>query len=311
MGVNALHSGFGRGFGSGGRPGASFGHGAAPRGGYGQGANSGVNLSVNVGGAGGRQAPGHGYGGGYGQNTNVNIGIGIGGQGGYGGFSGGYGGHGRNTNINIGIGGYGGGRGQGGFGGGFGSWGGGRGIAVGEPHPGQPRPRPGQSYNVAFDPRASAGYDNAVGVYEVDRRGNISNPRLISDSAHDSLGGSTRIQGVRPGSQLGFFLVQNGSDWAKGLGSGAQLGFVGAQGGRANVGAQGLALTVNGKPAGQTVFHNWGSNLNADGINHARQAWNGQSGTIAFEDLTNGGDRDFNDVILHVDRNRSSRGPWG
>ncbi len=301
MGVNALHSGFGRGYGSGGPRNVSqnvnlFGG----RGGSGQN----VNLGVNVNGlGGGRGGFGGGFGGGYGQNLNVNVGVNVNGYGGgYGGGRGGFGGYG------------------GGFGGGYGSFGGGRGgynhggYGGGSNHGGgygSSGPRPAQSYNVAFDPRASAGYDNAVGVYEVDRRGNISNPRLISDSAHDSLGGSTKINGVRPGNQLGFFLVQNGSDWAQNLGSGAQLGFVGANGGRATVGSNGLALTVNGKPSSQTVFHNWGSNLNPDGINHVKQNWNGQSGTIAFEDLTNGGDRDFNDVILHVDKNKGRRGPWG
>ncbi|MDD2867970.1 DUF1521 domain-containing protein [Neomegalonema sp.] len=148
MGVNALSSGFGRGFGFGGQSGASFGsfsygYGSASKGGFGGGhgrnlggsgagrgyGGHGQNVSVGVNVGGGRG--GYGFGG---AGQNVNVGVNVGGfGGGYGsGFGGGrgYGGHGQNVNVGVNVGGYGSGYGFGGGRGGFG-FGGGQGYGHG------------------------------------------------------------------------------------------------------------------------------------------------------------------------------------
>ncbi len=133
MGMNALNSGFGRGFGFGGKSSASFSsfsHASAFKGGYGSGYGSGFSASK-----GGYGFGGHGQSvggrGGYGQN--VNVGVNVNGFGG--GYGGGRGGYGQNVNVGVNVNGFGGGRGGSGYGfgggrGGFG-FGGGQGYGHG------------------------------------------------------------------------------------------------------------------------------------------------------------------------------------
>lgn len=65
-----------------------------------------------------------------------------------------------------------------------------------------------------------------------------------------------------------------------------------------------LRLAVNGASAGVTVFHSYDMALNADGVGHVLTGVDigGESLTMGFEDLTGGGDRDYQDVVFSVER---------
>ena len=78
-----------------------------------------------------------------------------------------------------------------------------------------------------------------------------------------------------------------------------------ASGAAANVlSGDAIALAVNGVAAGQTAFHSLASHLNPDGVQHVLSgvAAGGDALRLGFEDLTGGGDRDYEDVVFQVER---------
>ncbi len=151
---------------------------------------------------------------------------------------------------------------------------------------------------------AATNWDNAIGVYEVDAAGNIVDVRILVNNADNHPSGVAEITGVEAGHELGFFIVQNGADWANGLAASDTLSFLdGASGPPATVtGGSDVVLAVNGTNAGVTVFHSYDPSLNTDGIQHALSGVDegGMALSIGFEDITGGGDRDFQDVVFSV-----------
>ena len=150
-------------------------------------------------------------------------------------------------------------------------------------------------------------FNNALGVYEIDAGGNILDTRILFDSTKRAGGQTAEITGVEDGHQLGFFIVQKGARWARSLDEADVVSFVNGSGAAANLsdGAD-LSIAVNGIAVDEFIFHSFDAGMNADGVEHALSGVEegGEAITIGFEDLTGGGDRDYEDVVFlveHVD----------
>lgn len=156
------------------------------------------------------------------------------------------------------------------------------------------------TFRVTLAANIGADYNNAVGVYEVDSFGRIVDARILFDGVRGVGALSTEITGVENGNRLGFFIIQNGVDFAYALADGDTLSFIDAVGAPATVFSSGLKLAVNGKATTQTVFHSYAANLNADGVQHALSGVmpGGDAITVGFEDETGSGDRDYQDVVF-------------
>ncbi|MEO0487674.1 MAG: DUF4114 domain-containing protein [Pseudomonadota bacterium] len=166
-----------------------------------------------------------------------------------------------------------------------------------------------------------AGYQNSLGMYRVDAEtGKIKEAEIAWENASLQGSGGSLVGGqssvsydVKAGEKIGFFIIGNGygiNDFAS-LGAGS-FEFVNDDGSEASidsttptlrhVASDGTVTVMNGN-----VYHSASTQpdhgLNADGIDHTE----GHSGTdvtnfqIGFEDLYNGGDMDFDDVMFTVE----------
>ncbi|WP_170414734.1 CAP domain-containing protein [Ruegeria atlantica] len=150
----------------------------------------------------------------------------------------------------------------------------------------------------------TAEFNNVLGVYDILSNGEIANVRLLFENTNDA-SGTVEISNLADGNRLGFFIVQDGADWAKSLSASDDLNFVSSNGGFADVDDEfDFNLTVNGNVAAVTTFHAEKAALNSDDQQHTLSGVvsGGQSMTIGFEDLTGGGDYDFEDVVFNVTR---------
>lgn len=150
----------------------------------------------------------------------------------------------------------------------------------------------------------TADFNNVLGVYDILSNGEIANVRLLFENANEA-NGAVELSNLADGNRLGFFIVQDGADWANSLSDSDDLNFVASNGGMADVDDEfDFVLTVNGNSAGVTTFHAEKAALNSDDQQHALSGVvsGGQSMTIGFEDLTGGGDSDFEDVVVDVTR---------
>ncbi|WP_170427123.1 CAP domain-containing protein [Ruegeria arenilitoris] len=150
----------------------------------------------------------------------------------------------------------------------------------------------------------TADFNNVLGVYDILENGQIANVRLIFANTKEA-NGAVELSNLADGNRLGFFVVQDGAAWAAGLSESDDLGFVASNGGLADVDDEfDFVLTVNGDSAGVTTFHSEKATLNADDQQHALSgiARGGEAMIIGFEDLTGGGDFDFEDVVFSVTR---------
>lgn len=160
-----------------------------------------------------------------------------------------------------------------------------------------------RDFELSLRDIATADFDNALGTYEIDAAGNLVNAQVVFGSSK-SASTPQLIENVAEGHQLGFFLVQNGADWAAGLSAGDSISFVNASGAGANLSdGSSVMLAVNGTAAGETVFHSVDAALNADGLQHALSGVDagGTSISVGFEDLLGGGDNDYQDVVFRVE----------
>ena len=159
-------------------------------------------------------------------------------------------------------------------------------------------------FQVTLRDLGFAGYDNVVGVYEIDAVGNIVDTRILFANANVDKTASALIEDVEDGHNLGFFIVQDAADWAATLAAGDALSFVNSSGGAANVSdGAGISIAVNGAAVDEMVFHSFDKDMNSDGLQHALSGVDvgGEAITIGFEDLTGGGDRDYEDVAFRVE----------
>ncbi len=160
-----------------------------------------------------------------------------------------------------------------------------------------------RQFEVTLSESAVAGYDNSLGVYEIDATGAIDDARILVTDANAAKGDSVVIGDVEAGHWLGFFIVQDGADFASQLAATDTLMFQNSGSEAAHVGdGADNRLAVNGTVVDETIFHSFDPDMNADGIDHAVSGVEagGHSIYIGFEDLTGGGDRDYQDLVLRV-----------
>lgn len=160
-------------------------------------------------------------------------------------------------------------------------------------------------FQVTLRDMGYAGYNNVVGVYEIDASGNIVDTRVLFENANANKSAVTGITDVEAGHKLGFFTVQNAASWAGTLAQSDVLSFInGSSGATGNVfDGRALSLAVNGVTVDEMVFHSFSADMNSDGLQHALSGVDvgGEAITIGFEDLTGGGDRDYEDVVFRVE----------
>ena len=162
-------------------------------------------------------------------------------------------------------------------------------------------PLAAESVTVTFEGE-SAGYDNSLGWYKLDADGNPTDPQMIWTNTDDdelSEGTSVTLDGLAPGEQFGFFIVKDGADeypWLDGQNTSDNTMQFGDNGN--------IEFVNNGGNVTQTIesadlFYT-DQSLNSDNVNHALSGTEGDGLMIGFEDLTGGGDNDFNDVTFSV-----------
>lgn len=158
-----------------------------------------------------------------------------------------------------------------------------------------------RDFAVTLNDTAAAGFDSALGVYEVDAAGDMVNVQLVF--ANSAAQDTKVIQDVSDGHQLGFFLVQDGADWAATLSDTDTLSFAAADAGAGNISDTAApVLMLNGVATNEVVFHSLAAALNSDGLQHVLSGVDagGTSITVGFEDLLGGGDLDYQDYIFSV-----------
>lgn len=158
-----------------------------------------------------------------------------------------------------------------------------------------------RTFEIDIADIATAAFDNTLGVYEITRTGDIVDTQILVGDVSNAVGTSVTVADVEDGNSLGFFIIQDGAEFADSLTSDATLSFVDGGGGAGNIGSGALSLAVNGVAAEAPVFHSFDASLNVDGQEHAISGID-QDGTltIGFEDLVGLGDSDFQDVVFTV-----------
>ncbi|WP_420337735.1 DUF4114 domain-containing protein [Roseibium sp.] len=176
----------------------------------------------------------------------------------------------------------------------------------------------------------TAGYRNTFGDYKIQEDGLITDVEILWPNASLQGSGGNLIQGesreyldVQAGDTLGFFIISNGYSLNGGYqgldldvrqdGENApQLMFKDADGNQAtihsdgprlyHIAADGTETMIRTNPYHTAAFGET-VDLNPDGILHTTGVLKADAGTITlgFEDLYNGGDRDFDDSVFTVD----------
>ena len=171
----------------------------------------------------------------------------------------------------------------------------------------------------------TAGYRNSLGSYKVDANGQIydvvmhfPNASLQGSGGNLLAGQSESSLSLQAGDQLGFFIISNGYSTNGGY-SGVDfddgtLQFRNADGEPATIYDTSPSLWFVGSDGSERelVIHKYHTaagvdgndySLNADGIPHTVGLLNADRGDIilGFEDLYNGGDRDFDDSVFTID----------
>lgn len=159
-------------------------------------------------------------------------------------------------------------------------------------------------YTVTFGSTYESGYNSSIGVYEIESSGNIVDVQLLINGSNMSEGHSTDLTNIEAGNSLGFFLVQKGAAWARSLDEVAELSFIDQLNDPANIqDGSDIQLAVDSSAVDETVFHSFSSSLNIDAVQHVLSGVNlgGTQLSFGFEDMTGGGDLDYQDVIFTVD----------
>lgn len=149
----------------------------------------------------------------------------------------------------------------------------------------------GRDFELTFDDSVqAAGYDNSLIAYEIDGAGNIRDVRLVAANVKD-VTEPVEIEGVDAGWELHFAVVQNGANLGITDTSTVQLIDLGTD----------IALLVDGVLSTAEVFVSHDTGLNPDGLDHVIAGADGEgNAVIGFEDLTGGGDADYQDVVFEV-----------
>lgn len=159
-------------------------------------------------------------------------------------------------------------------------------------------------YKVSLQDLGHAGYDNALGVYEVNANGDIIDTRILIGNANSDKAAESMITDVEDGHGLGFFILQDAAERIDTYTDADSFSFVDENGETANISdGAAILLAVNGDIIEDiTVFHSYSAGLNADNQEHviSGTAEDDDSVFIGFEDLTGTGDRDYEDVVFQL-----------
>ncbi len=146
------------------------------------------------------------------------------------------------------------------------------------------------------DIASNAGYNNSYGWYFADASGNPISGGVVWANVKSNLGETRHVpvdpSGVPGAVSLGFFIIPNGASQNPGLVDGAAITF-------AQVSGHWTAY-LGGNPlggAGAPVLFS-DATINPDGFDHETD--NALPGNSNWEDITGGGDFDFNDVGVNV-----------
>jgi hypothetical protein len=110
-------------------------------------------------------------------------------------------------------------------------------------------------FQVTLRDMGFAGYDNTIGVYEIDANGNIIDTRILFENANADKSAIVGITNVEAGNRLGFFIIQDAADWAATLAASDTLSFVNSSGSVANISdGSDISIAVNGFGVDEMVF---------------------------------------------------------
>ncbi len=176
----------------------------------------------------------------------------------------------------------------------------------------------------------SAGYKNTLGMYVINADGSMTDVQILfanaslSGSGGDLKGGVSSVMStLLPGQKIGFFIASNAFSsssatlTAKGghyefRDSGGKIGKVsdGADVALYHVNDTGIATVVKTQTGTDLFFMNSGQN--SDGMGHVRLTSDTTTGIVkvGFEDLLNGGDRDFDDVVFTINVGVANAKAW-
>ncbi|MRG74163.1 hypothetical protein GH722_20580, partial [Alphaproteobacteria bacterium HT1-32] len=141
----------------------------------------------------------------------------------------------------------------------------------------------------------SASHQNSYGYYIQNEDGEPVSGQIIWSNTKEDIGDTFSIEGVDP-DNVGFFVIPNGNAVNSGIENGMNVTF--QQDGDGNwqvVTEGGQVLVGTGTDA---LFTN--QSLNEDGLDHEQDS--GAPGSQNWEDLHNGGDLDYNDINVDVER---------
>jgi VCBS repeat-containing protein len=152
-----------------------------------------------------------------------------------------------------------------------------------------------------------AGYQNALGWYKIGSDGKPTEPQLIWTNASASGSGGSLIPGqsevtltgLAEGQKFGFFVIQDAVNKFSWLTSSSPLSF----------NSSGDLISGTHQIGDQYLFHAYDPNLsdtylNDDQQKHTISGLNSAGDLqIGFEDLTGGGDRDFDDLVISLHYN--------
>ena len=136
----------------------------------------------------------------------------------------------------------------------------------------------------------NAGYKNSFGYYIKDANGEPVSGAIIWNNVKEQSASTMDLGGYTP-DQVGFFIIPNGGHLNSSIADGTPVTFVETPTGEWRAYADGNAL--NG--AGAKILFDTAA-LNTDGIDHVID--NEVPGNQNWEDISGGGDRDFDDVNI-------------
>ncbi|WP_205119489.1 Ig-like domain-containing protein [Paramagnetospirillum kuznetsovii] len=144
-----------------------------------------------------------------------------------------------------------------------------------------------------------AGYSNTYGYYVTDASGNPTSGHVIWANTHADVNQTVTITGVDP-DHVGFFIIPNGHQNG-GLADNTDISFTkDASGNWQAVDSHGTVLSG----AGANVLFDKGW-LNSDHLTHTEDT-SRDGGNQNWEDLSGGGDRDYNDTNVSVSWNAAA-----
>ena len=154
------------------------------------------------------------------------------------------------------------------------------------------------SFTISIEASIGAKFANSLGKFELTSGGAIVDVDILAIDAANA--GRMTVNGVSPGNELAFFIIQNGANTV-------DHGILNSNGlGLSNRGGT-IRLTNNGSVVDEAVvFVSHDASLNPDNAQHASSglAPDGSGALIiGFEDLmrTGNSDDDFQDVAIRVD----------